>query len=245
VIQPRRRGSRRRNCGRVPLSPVCRSPVSHQIPYHPPPHCGLDIVFIDDTMIVLDKPAGLLSVPGRGDAMQDSLASRVQAEFPEALIVHRLDLATSGLIVMARGATHHRTLSLAFQGRDVDKRYVAVVAGEPAGDIGEIDLPLICDWPNRPRQKVDHEVGKPSLTRWRVLAREGSRSRLELEPVTGRSHQLRVHLAEIGHAILGDPLYAQAADRDAAPRLLLHAAALSLPHPTQAVRLDLRREAPF
>ncbi len=219
--------------------------MSHQIPYHPPPHCGLDIVFADDTMIVLNKPAGLLSVPGRGDAMQDSLASRVQAAYPEALIVHRLDLATSGLIVMARGAAHHRTLSLAFQGRAVEKRYIAVVAGDPDADAGSVDLPLICDWPNRPRQKVDHALGKPSLTRWRVLAREGGRSRLELEPVTGRSHQLRVHLAEIGHAILGDPLYALPADRDAAPRLLLHAAALSLPHPTSGERLNLRSEAPF
>ncbi len=219
--------------------------MSHQIPYHPPPHQGLSIVFLDDTMIVLDKPASLLSVPGRGDAMQDSLASRVQAEFPEALIVHRLDLATSGLIVMARGAAHHRTLSLAFQGREVDKRYIAIVTGEPEADSGEIDLPLICDWPNRPRQKVDHEIGKPSLTRWRVLAREGGRARLELEPVTGRSHQLRVHLAERGHAILGDPLYAAPAERDAAPRLLLHAAALSLPHPVSGTRLDLRSEAPF
>lgn len=189
------------------------------------------ILYADDHILVADKPAGLLSVPGRGEANQDCLIRRVQADYPDALIVHRLDMATSGLLVMARGPEAHRTLSKAFAGRQVAKSYVAVVAGEVAADEGEIDLPLITDWPNRPKQMVDHAIGKPSLTRYRVLKREAGTSRVELQPVTGRSHQLRVHMMSLGHPILGDYFYAPPDIIAASPRLLLHAEHLEIPHP--------------
>ena len=188
------------------------------------------ILYADEHIVVADKPAGLLSVPGRGADKADCLLRIVQAEFADALAVHRLDMETSGLIVLARGATMHRKLSMRFEARQVSKAYVAVVAGAMASQRGEIDLPLIADWPNRPRQTVDPIRGKSSLTRWRLLAYDAATdtSRLMLEPVTGRSHQLRVHLAEIGHPILGDSLYANDAARLAAPRMLLHACRLDL-----------------
>ncbi|WP_298622614.1 pseudouridine synthase [uncultured Zoogloea sp.] len=216
-------------------------------PVYAPPAGPLKIVHRDEALIVLDKPSGLLSVPGRGPAHADSLASRVQAEFPDARIVHRLDMATSGLIVLARGAAMERALSIAFQKRQVEKLYVAVVAGQIAEDSGEIDLPLITDWPNRPRQKVDFELGKPSLTGFEVLARDAARntSRVALTPHTGRSHQLRVHLLAIGHPILGDDLYGDAASRTAAPRLLLHATRLALPHPLSGAQLTLESPPDF
>lgn len=217
-------------------------PISYSPPVGP-----LMIIHLDDSLIVLDKPAGLLSVPGRGPGHADSLATRVQAEFPEALIVHRLDMATSGLIVMARGKEMERRLSIAFQQRQVEKRYVAVVAGHPQPEHGEIALPLITDWPNRPRQKVDHETGKPSLTRYEVAANtpEDGTSRVRLYPHTGRSHQLRVHMQAIGHPIVGDELYAPSPWREAAPRLLLHAESLYLPHPVSGSPLELLSPAPF
>lgn len=216
-------------------------------PVYAPPAGPLKIVHQDEALIVLDKPSGLLSVPGRGPAHADSLASRVQAEFPDARIVHRLDMATSGLIVLARGAAMERALSIAFQKRQVEKLYVAVVAGQIAEDSGEIDLPLITDWPNRPRQKVDFELGKASLTGFEVLARDAARntSRVALTPHTGRSHQLRVHLLAIGHPILGDDLYGDAASRTAAPRLLLHATRLALPHPLSGAQLTLESPPDF
>ena len=191
----------------------------------------LTIVHVDGQVVVADKPAGLLCVPGRGPALADCLASRVQARWPDALVVHRLDMATSGLVVFGRGAAVQRALSIAFADRQVHKRYEAVVAGLLADETGEITLPLAADWPNRPRQQVDQAAGKPSLTRWQVLARDQARgtTRLSLTPITGRTHQLRVHLAAIGHAILGDALYAPAPWALAAPRLLLHACTLSLP----------------
>lgn len=225
-----------------PSSPAPLPPISYS-----PPAGPLMIIHIDDELIVLDKPAGLLSVPGRGPGHADSLATRVQAEFPDALIVHRLDMATSGLIVMARGKEMERRLSIAFQQRRVEKCYVAVVAGHPQPDHGEIRLPLITDWPNRPRQKVDHETGKPSLTAYQLEATipEDGTSRLRLYPHTGRSHQLRVHMQAIGHPILGDELYAPSPWREASPRLLLHAESLSLPHPLTGEQLEMRSPAPF
>jgi tRNA pseudouridine32 synthase/23S rRNA pseudouridine746 synthase len=189
------------------------------------------ILYADAHLLIADKPAGLLSVPGRGEDNQDCLITRLQADYADALTVHRLDMATSGLMAFARGAEAQRALSMAFAERRVAKTYVAVVAGLVAEDAGAVDLPLICDWPNRPRQKVDHALGKPSLTRYRVLARGEGVTRLELEPVTGRSHQLRVHMAALGHPILGDPFYAPPDVQAMSARLLLHAAALSLPHP--------------
>ncbi len=206
---------------------------------------GLPRLYEDESLIAIDKPAGLLSVPGRGEANRDCVASRVQAEWPDALVVHRLDQATSGVMLFGRGAAMQRALSIAFAERRVAKRYEAVVHGLVNDDEGEIDLPLVTDWPNRPRQKVDHDGGKASLTRWSVLSRDAvSRtSRLQLEPVTGRSHQLRVHLAAIGHAIVGDTLYAP--PEAGAPRLLLHACELRLQHPEQARTLRIASPLPF
>ena len=205
------------------------------------------IVFADTAMIVADKPAGLLSVPGRGEARQDCLVHRIQALYPDALIVHRLDMATSGLILLARGLEMLRRMSLAFEQRVVGKRYIALVHGHVAHDAGEIELPLRCDWDNRPRQMVDPVHGRKALTRYRVLARLGTGedacSRLELSPVTGRSHQLRVHLMSIGHAILGDPLYSPPELAARHPRLHLHASSLALIHPQN--KLPVRFESPI
>ncbi len=203
------------------------------------------ILFADDFMVVADKPAGLLSVPGRGADKQDCLVTRVQAELPDALTVHRLDMATSGLIVLGRGAEAQRKLSIAFSERRVEKTYVAVVAGTVALDGGEVDLPLITDWPNRPKQMIDHERGKPSLTRYRVVARMEGRTRLELEPVTGRSHQLRVHMMALGHPIAGDIFYAPPEIAALSARLLLHAERLTVPHPETGERMTFSSPALF
>lgn len=207
---------------------------------------GLDLVYRDESLIVVNKPAGLLAVPGRGADKQDCLAGRVQAEFPDALIVHRLDMATSGLLLFARGVAMQRRLSHLFRERLVSKRYVAVVSGRLEPLSGEIDLPLVGDWPNRPRQKVDLANGKPSLTRYRLLVHDAvtDTTRVELEPVTGRTHQLRVHMAAIGHPILGDALYGgEAGGR--VERLLLHASVLSFVHPLNAELLSMASEPPF
>lgn len=203
------------------------------------------VVFADAAIVVADKPAGLLAVPGRGDAKQDCLWRRVQASAPEALVVHRLDQATSGLMLFARGEAAQRALSRAFAARAVRKTYVAVVAGEMPADAGTVDLPLAADWPNRPRQVVDHAHGRASLTRWRVLARGAGTTRVELEPVTGRSHQLRVHLGALGHPIVGDALYAPPAVAAQSPRLLLHATALAFAHPRTGEAVAFTSAPPF
>jgi len=204
------------------------------------------VLYADDHMLVAEKPAGLLSVPGRLPENKDCLITRLQSDYPDALTVHRLDMATSGLIIFARGPEAHRRLSKAFADRQVGKSYVAVVAGALTGR-GEVDLPLITDWPNRPRQMVDHGIGKPSLTRYRVLecGEEQAITRVELEPVTGRSHQLRVHMMAIGHPILGDVFYAPPEIEALSPRLLLHAGRLSLPHPVSGETMDFRSAVPF
>jgi len=213
-------------------------------------------LFIDEHLLVLDKPAGLLAVPGRGPDKQDCLSARAQALWPDALIVHRLDMATSGLLVMARGLTMQRALSLAFEKRQVHKRYRAVVSGALAEPEGRIDLPLMIDWLNRPRSIVQHQHGKPSLTRWRRLDGPAWQpdapaphpvitTRVELEPVTGRTHQLRVHLQAIGHPIVGDPLYATSEQQGWSSRLLLHACELSLPHPASGQALHFQSPCPF
>jgi tRNA pseudouridine32 synthase/23S rRNA pseudouridine746 synthase len=198
---------------------------------------GLDTVYADEHLLVFNKPSGLLSVPGRGADKQDCLSARAQQVYPDALVVHRLDMSTSGLMLMARGPDIQRLLNAAFSNRRVDKRYTAVVAGCPSEDQGQIDLPILVDWPNRPLRKIDWEHGQASCTRWRVLETGEGRTRLALEPVTGRSHQLRVHLAAIGHPILGDALYAPAAVQALAGRLLLHASSLALQHPATGAAL--------
>ncbi len=215
--------------------------------YQPPADQGLSILYCDDVLLVVDKPSGLLSVPGRGAEKRDCLVSRLQVEYADALIVHRLDMETSGVMVLARSKAVHRQLSLLFQQREVQKRYIAVVDGRIPDASGLIDLPLICDWPNRPRQIVDHDQGKPSRTRFKVLWRnvEESTTRVELEPETGRSHQLRVHLQSLGYPILGDRLYANKRQQSKAPRLLLHALSLGFVHPLTAEPLRFVCDAPF
>lgn len=200
-----------------------------------------EILFQDSHLLIVNKPAGLLSVPGRGEDKQDCQSARIQQLFPEALVVHRLDMATSGLMVFARGEAMQRELSRMFREREVTKRYVALVAGVLENEVGEIDLPLIVDWPNRPKSKVDHESGKPSLTRYRLLGIEDGDSRVELEPITGRTHQLRLHLASIGHPIIGDTLY----DGRKAERLMLHATRLAFDHPITAKPLYFESVAPY
>ena len=207
----------------------------------------LQIVHADAHCIVACKPSGLLAVPGRGDAGRDCLSERVRSEYPDALIVHRLDMATSGLMLLARSTDTQRRLSIAFARREVHKRYIAVVAGRLSAGQGEIDLPLAADWPNRPRQVVDAIRGRPSLTRYRVLEFDDARAatRVELEPVTGRSHQLRVHLLALGHTILGDALYGSAEVQAAAPRLLLHASSLRFTHPASGETMSFDSSPPF
>ena len=215
---------------------------------------GLGCLHADDDLLVLDKPPGLLCVPGRGPDKQDCLSTRAQALWSDALIVHRLDQPTSGLVLMARGLPMQRALSRIFAERRVHKRYQAVVAGLPqpddtADDEGwsAIALPIAADWERRPLRVVDAQSGQPSLTRWRVLDvdRALGCTRLELEPVTGRTHQLRVHLAALGHPILGDMLYANAAQQASAPRLLLHACTLEFAHPLHGRRCSYISAAPF
>ena len=207
----------------------------------------INVIHVDPHLLVLNKPAGLLCVPGRGEDKQDCLSAWAQHRYPDALVVHRLDMGTSGLVLMARSAVMQRALSQLFEQRSVQKRYVAIVQGQLNGtdtriDTGEkvdeegwrlIDLPIALDWPNRPLRRIDAVLGKPSQTRWKLISFDSvtQTSRLELAPITGRSHQLRVHLQALGHPILGDALYAPAAVQAKAPRLLLHASALSFIHP--------------
>ena len=203
------------------------------------------LIYLDEDLLVLDKPAGLLSVPGRGPDKQDCLSARVQARWPGALTVHRLDMATSGLLLMARNPHSQRQLSLAFETRQIHKHYVAVVHGQlQGGTQGLIDLPLAVDWPNRPLQKVDSLRGKPSQTRWQILEQAQDKTRLLLQPLSGRTHQLRVHLQAIGHPIVGDALYGADAGPQA-PRLLLHASALMFTHPLSGQSLHIESPPPF
>ena len=219
------------------------------------PH--LSALHVDASLLVFDKPAGLLCVPGRGPDKQDCLSARAVTQWPDAKVVHRLDMATSGLVLMARGIQAQRALGLAFEKRRVGKCYVAVVWGElrentaatePEDGWHTIDLPLLLDWHNRPRSVVNHAEGKPSITRWRVAkpqpADPPGTTRLDLEPITGRSHQLRVHLQAIGHPIVGDPLYG-AAPPEPGQRLLLHAQGICFPHPATGETVAFVAPCPF
>ena len=209
-----------------------------------PPQDPLRILHEDQALLVVDKPSGLLSVPGKGPHLADCLIARVQAAFPDALLVHRLDRDTSGVMVFALTPHAQRHLGLQFEKRQTKKTYVAIVSGHVSERTGIVDLPLIVDWPNRPLQMVDFENGKQAITEWRVARTEGTNTRMRLYPQTGRSHQLRVHMKEIGHPILGDPFYASGAALDA-PRLMLHAEELRLRHPEGGKGMRFRAPAPF
>ena len=212
---------------------------------------AVDCLHADADLLVLVKPAGLLCVPGRGPDKQDCLSARAQQHWPGALVVHRLDMATSGLVLMARNAETQRALSQAFADRAVEKRYQAVVQGCMAaptdGAWGDINLPIAADWERRPLRVVDALQGKPSHTRWRILGHDaaGCTTRVELAPITGRTHQLRVHLAALGHPILGDALYADAATAARTPRLLLHATRLAFAHPASGTWVQYALPAAF
>jgi len=210
-----------------------------------PPDTPLDVIHLDDQILAVNKPSGLLSVPGKAMEHRDCLETRVKTAYPDALLVHRLDMDTSGVMVFGIGKAAQRHIGGQFQKRYLEKTYVARVAGLVANDTGTVDLPLIVDWPNRPLQMVDHERGKPSVTDWTVLAREQGITRMELRPLTGRSHQLRVHMLELGHPILGDRFYGSTEVIAAADRLQLHAQTLRLRHPDGGEWLTLNADCPF
>ena len=212
--------------------------------YHPPDD-PLSVIHADHAVAVIDKPAGLLSVPGKGEDLTDCLITRVQCLYPEALLVHRLDRDTSGVMVFALTRHAQRELSAQFEARKTRKIYRARLWGHLEPKQGRVDLPLIVDWPNRPRQHVNHETGKPAQTDWRVLGLdEDGTTRVRLFPITGRSHQLRVHCQALGHPILGDPLYADGPARDF-PRLMLHAESLRINHPETGRGMTFTAPCPF
>ncbi len=201
--------------------------------YNPPPHIALNILYHDDDLIALSKPDGLLSVPGRGESKQDCMLSRLQIEYPQALVVHRLDMATSGIILFALNKKTQKQLGHLFEKKQMSKKYSAVVHGILKEKTGIINQPLMTDWNNRPKQKIDYKNGKPSQTRFTLISTNNNdnNSRVKLQPITGRSHQLRVHMSSLGHAILGDELYGTKQSRQASHRLLLHAEKLEFKHP--------------
>lgn len=209
-----------------------------------PPDTPLDVLHDDAEMLVVSKPSGLLSVPGKGEHLSDCLIARVQAVWPQALLVHRLDRDTSGVMVFGQTPHAQRFLSRQFEQRAAKKNYIARVWGRMTPKTGRVDLPLIVDWPNRPRQLVDHENGKAAVTDWRVLRDTAQESRVRLMPKTGRSHQLRVHMLALGHPILGDPFYAEGEAR-AHPRLMLHSEELRIKHPDSGRMMKFRAPAPF
>ncbi|TDE36012.1 pseudouridine synthase [Antarcticimicrobium sediminis] len=209
-----------------------------------PPTDPLEFLYEDAQLVAVNKPAGLLSVPGRGEHLADCLSSRVQAAFPDALVVHRLDRDTSGVILFALTPYAQRNLSMQFETRTAKKTYVARLWGQLEPKQGTVNLPLIVDWPNRPLQKVCHETGKRAITEWKVAKYRENETRVRLYPRTGRTHQLRVHMLALGHPILGDPLYAEGAAGEF-PRLMLHSEELRIKNPEGGVSLKLRAKAPF
>ncbi len=209
-----------------------------------PPQDPLEVLHDDAQLVAVNKPAGLLSVPGKGAQLSDCLLSRIQAVFPDALLVHRLDRDTSGVMVFALTPHAQRHLGLQFEKRYTKKTYVARVAGELSPKTGTVDLPLIVDWPNRQLQKVCHDTGKPAQTDWRVMRQGNGETRVRLMPRTGRSHQLRVHMLALGHPILGDPLYASDT-ADQYPRMMLHSEELRLKNPEGGIAMSFRAKAPF
>ena len=213
--------------------------------YRPPTEPWLVVLHEDEELLVLAKQSGLLSVAGKPADHADCLESRAQAEYPDARIVHRLDRETSGVIVMAMNAKAHRHLGLQFERRKTCKKYIARVWGKVEPDSGVVNLPLSCDWPNRPKQMVDMEGGRSAITTWEVLERGEKATRLSLSPLTGRSHQIRVHMLSMGHPILGDSFYAPEPARILADRLQLHAESLTLHHPSDGRLMTFKDSCPF
>ena len=209
-----------------------------------PPDGPLKVLYEDRHILVVDKPSGLLSVPGKLEGRADCLTSRLQAARWDALLVHRLDCDTSGVMIFARTKAAQGFLGQEFEKRRAKKTYLARVWGDVAGEAGQIDLPIGADWPNRPRQMVSHDHGRPALTDWQVIGREPGETRVRLSPLTGRSHQLRVHMLALGHPVLGDPIYATGPAR-AHPRLMLHAETLGLHHPESGEWVSFTAPCPF
>ncbi len=209
--------------------------ITHEV--LPPPMGDIEYLYEDEHIIIVDKPANMLSVPGRTPDKQDCLIHRVRKCFPEARIVHRLDFSTSGLMVIAQNRESHRNLSRQFENRKTEKTYVAKVFGQPDGTSGMINLPLRCDWERRPLQIIDHQLGKEALTHWKIIERFENSCLVELSPTTGRTHQLRVHMQAMGHPILGDELYAHEDAYSMADRLNLHAKELIINHPAENSRM--------
>lgn len=209
-----------------------------------PPDSPLSVLHVDPSFVIVDKPAGLLSVPGRGPLLADCLIARVADQFPGTLLVHRLDRDTSGIMVFALTRVAQKALGQQFERKKTRKTYVARVVGQVQGDSGLVDLPLIVDWPNRPRHMVCHDTGKPAQTDWQVIARETGETRMELTPRTGRTHQLRLHMMALGHPILGDPFYATGADADY-DRMMLHSQTLGFDHPGTGEPVLFQSPAPF
>ena len=209
-----------------------------------PPMDPLDVIHLDHELLLVNKPSGLLSVPGRGPLLADCLISRIQADYPTALLVHRLDRDTSGVMVFALSPHAQRHLGLQFEKRQTQKTYVARVWGRMVEQSGTVDLPIIVDWPNRPRQMICHETGRAAQTDWQVIKSGPQETRVKLSPKTGRSHQLRVHMLALGHPILGDPFYGRP-ESQAAPRLMLHSHRLRLRHPDGGEMMDFRAKIPF
>lgn len=221
------------------------SAVPQTFDYKPPLEPFLPVLHADEDLLVVDKPSGLLSVPGKAPEHGDCVESRARAAHDLARIVHRLDMDTSGVMVLAMNPAAHRHLGLQFERRKTRKTYIADLWGVLADNTGEVDLPLICDWPNRPKQMVCHENGKAALTKWQVIGRSDRTTRVRLFPHTGRSHQLRVHMLSLGHPILGDRFYAEGDALTASDRLALHAESLELHHPTGGERVTFRSPCPF
>ena len=213
--------------------------------YQPPMSPYLEIIYQDDDLVVLNKNSGLLTVPGRLPEHQDCLQNRVNRVLPSATIVHRLDMATSGLLLMALNKAAHVDISRQFEKRLTQKKYLARIYGQLKQPSGEINLPLICDWPNRPKQMVDHQRGKKACTQYQLLKQAEDHALIELTPITGRSHQLRVHMLALGHPILGDRLYAHDQALAMASRLQLHALTLSFQHPVSKQTLHFTAPCPF
>ena len=209
-----------------------------------PPMDPLDVVHLDHELLVVNKPSGLLSVPGRGALLADCLITRIQSEYPTALLVHRLDRDTSGAMVFALSANAQRHLGLQFEKRQIKKTYVARVWGQIEADTGTVDLPIIVDWPNRPKQMICHDTGRAAVTDWQVINRDRGETRVKLSPKTGRSHQLRIHMLALGHPILGDPFYGTLESQEAI-RLMLHSHRQRLRHPDGGEMMDFRAKLPF